>query len=621
MKLNIGKLPVHLRARMGEVADMLGFEITIDGYALNACEGDTLTVSFDGSAFEVTYPTLNQFFRALLLIKQNYAGEPFAVTQSFSADEFGIMVDCSRNAVKTVAHVKEILRHLALMGYNQLQLYTEDTYEVEGEPYFGYMRGRYSVAELKEIDDYALTLGIEVVPCIQTLAHLNQIFRWNAYAPINDCDDILLIGDERTYKLIDNMFKTLKKCFRSNKLHIGMDEAHMLGRGKYADVNGVSEKRSEIMLKHLNRVVDMAKGYGYQPMMWSDMFFRLQFGGKYVVTGKEQISPEVIALVPDGLRLVYWDYYNDEATYDAMLEKHKAFGKEVMFAGGAWSWIGFAPHNAWSITATNDAMRSCRKANVKNIMLTMWGDDGAECSMLALLPTLIEAAEIIYGSDNSRSAFRALTGVEYETFMKLDLSDVTDKNAEPHANNPSKYLLFNDIIGGLMDARVPHGVNDVYREHASALKAAEAQGGRYAYLFAVQRTLCDALSTKAELGLWLRDAYVAGDKGEIKRLIKTYAKPLVKKLESFYEAFTVLWEKENKPNGMETHDVRIGGLIARVEHCVVRLTDYASGKTDSIPEFDEPMLDPLGVTADTSNKGLMRYNDFARTVSANKLSW
>jgi hypothetical protein len=47
---------------------------------------------------------------------------------------------------------------MALMGLNMLQLYTEDTYEVEGEPLFGYLRGKYTMRELSLIDDYAFDL-------------------------------------------------------------------------------------------------------------------------------------------------------------------------------------------------------------------------------------------------------------------------------------------------------------------------------------------------------------------------------------------------------------------------------------------------------------------------------
>ena len=90
----------------------------------------------------------------------------------------GIMLDCSRNAVMKPEKVKEFAKLIAGMGYNMLQLYTEDTYEIKDEPFFGYMRGRYSQEELKDIDTYCQSIGVELVPCIQVLAHLNQITQW-----------------------------------------------------------------------------------------------------------------------------------------------------------------------------------------------------------------------------------------------------------------------------------------------------------------------------------------------------------------------------------------------------------------------------------------------------------
>ena len=45
---------------------------------------------------------------------------------------------------------------------NLLMLYTEETYEVPGDPYFGIYRGRYSREEIREMDDYAQIFGIEL---------------------------------------------------------------------------------------------------------------------------------------------------------------------------------------------------------------------------------------------------------------------------------------------------------------------------------------------------------------------------------------------------------------------------------------------------------------------------
>ena len=121
---------------------------------------------------------------------------------------FGIMIDCSRNAVMTVDYMKSYLERLAILGYNMVMLYTEDTYKIEGEPFFGLMRGAYTEEEIRELDEYAYSLGIEMIPCIQTLAHLEQIFRWSHYNEINDCNGILLVDEQKTYDLIEKMIAT-----------------------------------------------------------------------------------------------------------------------------------------------------------------------------------------------------------------------------------------------------------------------------------------------------------------------------------------------------------------------------------------------------------------------------
>ena len=54
----------------------------------------------------------------------------------------GVMVDCSRDACYKAEAVENFIDVIARLGYNVLMLYTEDTYALDGEPYFGYMRGR-----------------------------------------------------------------------------------------------------------------------------------------------------------------------------------------------------------------------------------------------------------------------------------------------------------------------------------------------------------------------------------------------------------------------------------------------------------------------------------------------
>ena len=187
---------------------------------------------------------------------------------------FGVMLDMSRNAVMKPSTVNKFVDYISSFGYNMLQLYTEDTYEVNNEPYFGYLRGGFKKEEIKEIDAHCRKKGVELIPCIQTLAHLRTIFKYHPYRGINDYDDILLIDEPRTYELIDNMFASLAESYSSRKVHIGMDEAHMVGLGRYLDKHGLCN-RYELLNRHLTKVVEIAKKYGFEPMMWSDMFFRI----------------------------------------------------------------------------------------------------------------------------------------------------------------------------------------------------------------------------------------------------------------------------------------------------------------------------------------------------------
>src|SRR5690625_7630506 len=83
--------------------------------------------------------------RALgLWIEQYQNGEDFELIEEPQFEMTGAMLDSSRNAVLTVAGIQDMLRKMAIMGLNTLMVYTEDTYEVEEYPYFGYMRGRRS---------------------------------------------------------------------------------------------------------------------------------------------------------------------------------------------------------------------------------------------------------------------------------------------------------------------------------------------------------------------------------------------------------------------------------------------------------------------------------------------
>ncbi len=522
----------------------------------------------------------------------------------------GVMLDCSRNAVMTVESVKKYASILKKMGYNTLMLYTEDTYEVNNQPFFGYLRGRYTKEEIKEMDSYCNEIGIELVPCIQTLAHLNAIFHWNEYMKIRDCDDILLAGCDGTYKLIKDMFDTISECFTTKKIHIGMDEAYKVGLGKYRELNG-NKDRFDVINEHLHKVCEMAKDYGFEPMIWSDMFCKFAFGAEsqYEETDLSKVKEK--ADLPDNVSLVYWDYYStDYNRYADNIKKNKAFDRKVYFAGGAWTWKGFAPDNEFSIETTKTAMAACNDYGVDGIFFTVWGDDGAECSKYSVLPALMYAAEVANGNNNMDSIkrkFKAITGADFDSFMLLDkLDKIGGKHGDGWEFSPNKHILYNDLFLGMNDKLCSKEDSEYYKNLVDEIKNAKDKG-EYAYLFDTLQKLSEVLSLKVNLGNETRLAYKENDKEELGKISEKYAL-LAEKVKEFHKVLQKQWFFENKPHGFDVQDIRLGGLIQRILSLKCRLDGYISGEITKIPELEETILEGV------------RHSLWERTATVNTMS-
>lgn len=503
----------------------------------------------------------------------------------------GVMIDCSRNAVMTVDGVKKYADIISKMGYNTIMLYTEDTYEIDNNPCFGHFRGRYTKEELKEMDRYITGLGMELIPCIQTLAHLENMFKWTTeYGSVRDCDNVLLIGEEKTYELIGEMFKACRECFSANKIHIGMDEAHRVGTGEYQKRNGIRD-RFDIINSHLHKVCDMAKEYNFEPMIWSDMFCKLamNIGDQYDV---EENSSKILekANLPENVSLVYWDYYStDYSRYANNIKANKLFKRPVYFAGGAWTWNSPAPRNGYSMETTKVAFDACNTEGVDGMFLTMWGDDGGECSPFMLLPALMYSAEISRGNydmDDIKKKFYDITGCNFDSIMLLDKFD---KLIEEPVRNQCKAFLYNDVFMGMRDYLVPDG-SDKYFSELSKEISAEKNVGEFEIFFNHYKNLADVLEIKTSLGLRTWKAYCDKDVNELRNIISDYDE-VIKRLEIFHKGFKAAWFKYNKPHGFDVQDIRIGGLIMRIKSSKERLEDFCNGKISSIPELEEPRID------------------------------
>lgn len=595
-----------------ESQDILAGFLSDDGIPVNIQEtaDEGFSIVYCKNGCKINYHRIPDLCRALLSLAAMETEENVAEKCAFP--DFGIMLDISRNAVLRVCTVKQMIKLAAYMGYRFVGLYMEDTYRVKEEPYFGYMRGALTSDEIREADTYAALFGIELRPFIQTLAHLEQITRYEDYSTIIDTDDILLAGDKRTEELLDHMLAAISESFSSGKINIGMDEAHMVGLGKYLDKHGY-EERFSIMQKHLNLVLSLCEKYGLHAQMWSDMFFRLAFNGEYYVEDATKLKS---LKIPEQVELGYWDYYSqDESHYDKMLKMHLQLTPHTAFAGGAWKWTGFAPHNRYSIEAGRAAIAACKKNRIQSVTITCWGDNGAEASVFSVLPALYQDAQFAYDSKLDEHAFSILSGYSMDEFLLLDDVNPYADDGRCH-NNASKYLLYNDSLIGTFNSVLREDTAEYFGKTARRLKEIPNRGG-LSYLFYTQGALCDVLEIKADLGKKIRDAYKKGDTKELRLLAETQMKELLNRLDTFYHLFQKQWFEENKAFGFEVQTIRLGGLIQRTREVQTRIKEYLTGKIDRIEELEEEYL-PFHYFNETEIDRL-NYNLWTDIVSPSKL--
>ncbi len=568
-------------------------------FPVHAVHGAGLSVDWDGAdaavAAEDKCALCRGFFLLARAVKEGKTSLHISEKRHFA--HCGAMLDMSRNRVMTVKAVKHWIDKQAALGLNLLMLYTEDTYEIPEYPYFGYLRGRYSKEELKEIDDYAFSLDVELVPCVQTLAHLKNFLQWPASAPLRDQPDILLIDSEETYAFLDAAIRSLSQCFRSRRIHIGMDEAHGVGLGNYLLRHGYVN-RFDLLNRHLARVKALCDQYGFQPMMWSDMFFRLGSKNNAYYDPDNHVPDDVIAALPQ-VEMVYWDYYhNDEAFYERMLEEHQRMGRGTVFAGGVWTWSGFLPNRERTVRSMEPALRVSARMGLDTVFATFWGDDGAETDYLMAMDRLAMFSEACWQGESfdlneCEAMGKCVTGLPaalrnaYDAFY-----------ADDDTRSTAKTLIWCDPL-------YPCGVSEeqmqiLYDAAEKAIQTLIPVSARMELHYAAK--LFIVLRKKIELIRGIRSAYASKDMKALNHITEHECPDTMKAYDDLMNIHRIMWETTSKRQGWEVLALRYGAAIGRLQDVKCELNDFCGGMRKSIPELDEPPLpDGKGFTYDRTS--------------------
>jgi hypothetical protein len=536
-----------------------------------------------GGVATVRYGRLSQAGRALgsLLagLDEDAGSEPAFTT-------LGILLDCGHNPTVTTAHFRTWLRRLTLLGYDTAMVYTEAGYLLPGEPCFGYQRGAYTLDEMRELDRYAATLGIEMVGSIQALGHLEQVLKWSPNGLLRDTEHTLLVGEPAANALVDNMVAFWSQACASRRLHVGMDETYDLGRGRYLDLHGY-RRGLDLYVEHLQMVSETCQRHGVRPMVWSDVLFRLASttGGHY--DPGSRLPHEVRALLPRDLDLVYWDYYSpDPAHYRERIAQHRNLGYEPVMASAVWSWP--TPWHNWRATEANGGacVEACREAGLQEMIFALWSDDGGFWDMDSNLAGVALMAERCYGDGTVDDAALA------RRFAAVCGSNLSLHRAASRLNDSLQAcsVLWDDPLQAIYLRYAAKDGTDAlreaeahYRDVAASLAGQESDtaAGDLGHAALVSQVL----AAKTGLAARLFDAYASHDR-EALTAIAQEVPQVVELIDQLAASYRRRWLATCQPFGLEVIQIRFAGQAARYRELGQRLSEYLDGEIATIAELE-----------------------------------
>lgn len=197
-----------------------------------------------------------------------------------------LQIDLARQK-ENVDFVKSYADFAVECGYNGLLLYLENAVRTKDTYFFG-KDETYSEAEIKEIIDYAEAKGLEVVPALENLGHLEKFFLYSELEKLSEITDYKTEGrgfdsyprgacgcvtNPDLNKFFDKYLRDVCSLFHSKYVHMGLDEPFDLAvcENCKAEMNK-GTKKSTLFLNHVLHTYKLCKSMGKTMMMWDDFF-------------------------------------------------------------------------------------------------------------------------------------------------------------------------------------------------------------------------------------------------------------------------------------------------------------------------------------------------------------
>ena len=285
----------------------------------------------------------------------------------------GFMLDISRCKIPTQNEFRQLIRALARLRVNQFQLYIEHSFAFPGHEEVWQEASPLTPAEIEQLDRECLSLGIELVPNLNTFGHMERWLRHPKYQSMAECPEGwihpltqqfkpipgTLKPDDESLKFIGDLLDKYLPHFRSHQVNIGGDEPWELGQGFS---KGAVEKKGKhaVYLNHLKKICKLVEARGRTPQFWGDI----------LLEDLNLASEAPVLAMP-----VIWGYDADHP-FNQQAQRLNALGRSYLIAPGTSTWQSFTGRLDNALTNQVEAVSAAIKHQAQGILITSWGDNG-----------------------------------------------------------------------------------------------------------------------------------------------------------------------------------------------------------------------------------------------------
>ncbi|MCZ6501146.1 MAG: family 20 glycosylhydrolase [Gammaproteobacteria bacterium] len=308
------------------------------------------------------------------ILEQVHTSVPYFVIQDVPDFEHrGVMLDISRCKVPSMKTLRQLIDQFSRMKINQLQLYTEHTFEFVNHPLIWADSSPMTAKEILELKDYCNARFIELVPNLNSFGHFERWLRFPEYHHHAECPEGFIhpFSNQRTecgstlkpnrqsLNLLRELYDEYLPLFDSTYFNVGGDEPWELGWGwsrKKCDKLGTTNVYIDFMAK-VKKLVDSR---GRQMMFWSDIVLKQPGSLK-------RLSRDLVAL--------NWGY---EGNHPFNRECEQMAVQKIPFyvCPGTSSWNSIIGRLSNATKNLANAARNGLNFGADGYLITDWGDHG-----------------------------------------------------------------------------------------------------------------------------------------------------------------------------------------------------------------------------------------------------